>query len=422
MAEKLRASYNTVKQKTAVAKGNVTKALNKLEQVILNFEKHDQKDTHITTMKRIGAEVCENVELTRAKVKTLRQLGDQLIDTVTELDDTMFENTDQTTMISTIETEVEKFEQNFQEIMDQQEETILKAESAASGPQVLQRIQIQPEHGAAGDTWNSFKPQGNLKPPYLEKNCNHLESVHFCALFEIYIRDGYRGRIPENTVWMQLQPLINRVWFESLLHHHIKEKNLKEVIELILAESAGRNPLHQRRIDLLRVKKEGSHSDFLFSLEEHMSLVQYNEMTKDSFLTHLFLEQADETMAKMATKILEKKPGADVNQLRQAIQQIESSTWYQGKGPRNHAKSAKRFCEDCDSPTHNKEDCWGVCKHCNRRGHQADKCHSKKEAKRATEIEKAKQEKAANEKAKKTAKRKEQKKKKLRKKQKNQRK
>ena len=94
------ASYNTVKQKTAVAKGNVTKALNKLEQVILSFEKHDQKDTHITTMKRIGAEVCENIELARAKVKTLRQLGDQLIDTVTELDDTMFENTDQTTMIS----------------------------------------------------------------------------------------------------------------------------------------------------------------------------------------------------------------------------------------------------------------------------------------------------------------------------------
>ena len=60
-----------------------------------------------------------------------------------------------------------------------------------------------------------------------------------------------------------------------------------------------------------------------------MSLVEYNEMTKDSFLTHLFLEQADETMAKMATEILEKK--GDVNQLRQTIQQIESSTWYQGK-------------------------------------------------------------------------------------------
>ena len=139
-------------------------------------------------------------------------------------------------------------------------------------------------------------------------------------------------------------------------------------------------------------------------------------MTKDSFLTHLFLEQADETMAKMATEILERKPKGDVNQLRQTIQQIESSTWYQGKGPRIHAKSANRFCGDCDSSTHNKEDCWGVCKWCNRRGHQADKCHKKNdnkpESKRAMEEEKAKLEKVADEKSKKAAKRKEQKKRK----------
>ena len=135
-----------------------------------------------------------------------------------------------------------------------------------------------------------------------------------------------------------------------------------------------------------------------------MSLVEFNNMTKDSFLTHLFLEQADETMAKMATEILERKPKGDVNQLRQNIQQIDSSTWYQGsKGPRN-----QRYCGDCDSPTHSKEDCWGVCKWCNKRGHQADKCHqrpsdSKPEAKRAMEEEKTRLEKIA-------AKRKEQKK------------
>ena len=149
-----------------------------------------------------------------------------------------------------------------------------------------------------------------------------------------------------------------------------------------------------------------------------MSLVEFNNMTKDSFLTHLFLEQADETMAKMATEILERKPKGDVNELRQNIRQIESSTWYQGsKGPRNHAKSAKRYCGDCDSPTHSKEDCWGVCKWCNKRGHQADKCHqrpsdSKPEAKRAMEEEKTRLEKIATDKSKKAAKRKEQKKRK----------
>ena len=264
MAEKLKSRYNTLKSKTAVGKGNVTKALRKLEQVLASYEKHKGAETHLTTRRRVAAEVCESVEIARVKMKTLSELGDEFIDIVTELDDSEFEkeSPNKETMISTIEAEIEGFDKKFNDIMEEKEEAILDAESVVSGPPVLQTIRVQADQGPAGDTWSSFKPQGNLKPQYLEKNCNHLETVHFCALFEIYIKDGYRGKIPENTVWMQLQPLINRVWFESLMHQNVKEKNLQEVIDLILEESSGRNPLHQRRIDLLRVKKEGSHSDF----------------------------------------------------------------------------------------------------------------------------------------------------------------
>ena len=65
---------------------------------------------------------------------------------------------------------------------------------------------------------------------------------------------------------------------------------------LILEESSGSNPLHQRRIKLMRVKKTGSHSDFFFQLEQHMSLIEFEKFTKEALLTHLFLEQSDETM------------------------------------------------------------------------------------------------------------------------------
>ena len=144
--------------------------MKKLEQVITSYEKHNRTETHITTRKRITAEVCESVELAGVKMKTLSQLGDEFIDTITELDDSMFENPDKATMISTIEIEVEKFEQSFKDIMEQKEGAVLDAEGLASGPPVLQTIQVQAEQGTAGDTWSSFKPQGNLKPPYLEKN------------------------------------------------------------------------------------------------------------------------------------------------------------------------------------------------------------------------------------------------------------
>ena len=156
----------------------------------------------------------------------------------------------------------------------------------ASGPQVLQTIQVQAEQGATGDTWSSFKPQGNLKPQNPEKTCNHLESTLSTPL-----KSKLGMAIEEESQRTQCGcNYSHRMGFESLLHQNIKEKDLQGVIDLILEESSGSNPLHQRRVDLVRVKKKGSHSDFLFALEEHMSLVEFNNMTKDSFLTHLFFE------------------------------------------------------------------------------------------------------------------------------------
>ena len=81
-------------------------------------------------------------------------------------------------------------------------------------------------------------------------------------------------------------------------------------------------------------------------------------------------------MGRMAKDILVKTPAGDINLLRQEIKRIESSTWYSGN-KRDKAKIASRCCKDCDSPSHNKEDCWGVCIHCNKRGHKAVDCRKK---------------------------------------------
>ena len=115
---------------------------------------------------------------------------------------------------------------------------------------------------------------------------------------------------------------------ESLIKKGVEKKNLAQILTLILEESAGRNPLHQRRIKLLRIKKTGNHSDFFFQLEQAMSLIEFEDLSKETLLTHLFLEQADETMSRMAQDILVKKPKGDVDQLRQEIKSIESSTLY----------------------------------------------------------------------------------------------
>ena len=51
-------------------------------------------------------------------------------------------------------------------------------------------------------------------------------------------------------------------------------------------------------------------------------------MTKESFLTHIFLEEADVDMQKIATEILVKNPKGGINTLRALLKQTDASLWY----------------------------------------------------------------------------------------------
>ena len=62
---------------------------------------------------------------------------------------------------------------------------------------------------------------------------------------------------------------------------------------------------------------------------------------------------------------------------------------------RNTAKrSEERYCDDCDSSTHNKKDCWGPCTHCGRRGNRSSECNKNKREEKEKEKEKGEQAKA----------------------------
>ena len=64
-----------------------------------------------------------------------------------------------------------------------------------------------------------------------------------------------------------------------------------------MEESSIISPVHSRRMDLVKEKRSNSsNSDFLIRLEENFNLIEYENMTGDAFLTHIFLEEADTTM------------------------------------------------------------------------------------------------------------------------------
>ena len=53
----------------------------------------------------------------------------------------------------------------------------------------------------------------------------------------------------------------------------MREMTLKEVMELIKTEANLTNPLHLRSMQLLKVRKTSTHSDFLQQLEKMMEVV-----------------------------------------------------------------------------------------------------------------------------------------------------
>ena len=151
----------------------------------------------------------------------------------------------------------------------------------------------------------------------------------------------------------------------------VKKEGLAETLNMILAESQLRNPVHNRRIQFLQSKRGGmSHSDFWALLEERITLIEFEILTAEGLATHLFLQKGDQTMTRLAAEILFNTDGKeDARRLRNEIKAIEASQWYEY---RNVAKKVGggagggggRWCDKCQSPSHNTDKCWGVCKFC----------------------------------------------------------
>ena len=100
------------------------------------------------------------------------------------------------------------------------------------------------------------------------------------------------------------------------------------------------------------------------------------------------LSYADVELSKVVTSLMNKEK-LDMGELRAQIRSLESSPWYKGgkesvklssaQGGAPPAPPGGRWCSSCNRSTHNTQDCWGVCKWCGGKGHQAEKCRFKKD-------------------------------------------
>ena len=68
--------------------------------------------------------------------------------------------------------------------------------------------------------------------------------------------------------------------------------------------------VHQRRMEFLREKRGNStHSEFPQRLETRIEVIELKSLTKQSLVSHIFMEDSDLEMTRITTAILAKAPG-----------------------------------------------------------------------------------------------------------------
>ena len=169
---------------------------------------------------------------------------------------------------------------------------IVKAEEFLQGPQITDNsVQPVSTAAAAGPVTEMFRPPSKLKPTYLDKMATHLEVVQFVQGAEVYVKTGFTSSPPPQGIWACLMPLMHATWSNELEKAGVRDKDLKTALDILVDESQLRNPVHGHRIDFLATKRGGqSHSDFFDTLEEKLALIEFEKLTPDSLLTHIFLQ------------------------------------------------------------------------------------------------------------------------------------
>ena len=167
-------------------------------------------------------------------------------------------------------------------------------------------------------------------------------------------------------------------WIQALDAKKLEELPLEEITEIIKEEGKLRMPVHQRRLQLLKAKRNQTrHTEFIFQLEKLMSVAEFSTMSPDEMLIHIFAETADTTMSKIALEVLASaKP--TTAELRTRVTETESALWYKGTPNlgkiANHIQGEGRYCETCKGKSHNTSDCWGKCEICGKFGHKTEIC------------------------------------------------
>ena len=291
--------YQSTKARMTAAKGVVTRSIKKLESACEELTRK-LEDIPERTKIRLAEEILDNREKVEKNLVGMEEVGETLTEVIATLDPTEAEE-ELEKMISKVDEDIDTYAKKY-EMLKKTYDKILETVDALLTPQ---KTTLLPQNRAANSEFERFSAVPDLKPVFLDKEATMIEVNQWCEQFFNYIMMGYRNSPPKRGVSMHLGPLVQSSWLQSLETKDMKNKTLQELMELIKEEGKLRMPCHQRRLQLLKAKRNSNkHSNFLYQLETLMSVAEFSAMSADEMVIHLFAETADVVMSKLALEIL----------------------------------------------------------------------------------------------------------------------
>ena len=412
--------FSAEKIRMRTAKATMTRAVKRLETAINDYNEFKDLEVDNKDYVAVSREVSESLEEAKAAYKKMESINARLEELVVTLND-LGKVPELDKILADLGDALEQYWSKYEAVRATNKLILMEVEVTMrplTGTQVVSNPNSESE-------FVRFNPAADTRPSYLERESSMLETLAWIDQATYYIRSGFKNKPPQSGSLVHLQALINPTWLQSIEALGAKNKSLEDIMTLIKLEAETRDPLHGRRMALLKLalgKKTGKHSDHLMRLERHMEVIEWENMSKDQFLIHLFAESCScNVMSKLSMEILS-SDNPTVADLRKKISETENSLWYSNSqnlskyagggvtdGNPGGSTPGQRYCKPCDSTTHWESQCYGVCRFCRKRGHREEWCRNKdqtpptepEQAKAGKEVKKKKKKRNKKKKAKK---------------------
>ena len=84
----------------------------------------------------------------------------------------------------------------------------------------------------------------------------------------------------------------------------VQDQSLEYILQALMDESSLLCPVHQGRIEFLKERRNNSsHSEFRQRLEERVELIEFESLTKQSLVSHLFMDESPKKLSARQAKL-----------------------------------------------------------------------------------------------------------------------